>query len=91
MKMLYYISEDIQREGMSFAGHLIKRCESFAEAVFFLRDKRNEWVSEGLHTHPIEVGDEWWGMQALNDDFMVVHNYKIFATPMFMAGGEEGL
>lgn len=90
-KLLYYIAEDIRKEGMTFANHLIKRCDSFAEAVFFLRDKRNEWISEGLLTKPTEVGGDWWGMQALDENYKVVHNYHIFATPIFMAGGEEGL
>ena len=33
MKMLYYVSEDIQKEGMSFANHLIKRADTYEEAV----------------------------------------------------------
>lgn len=90
-KLLYYIAEDIQREGMSFVNHLIKRFDSLGEAVSYLTIWRNEWANEGLRTKTFEIDGEVWGVQALDDEFTVVHNYKIFATPIFMAGGVEGL
>ena len=90
-KMLYYISEEFYNEGMSFANHLVKRCDSYEEAAAYLTEKKHEWANELLYVKNIRVDDELWGIQALDAECMVVHNYKIFATPIFMGGGAEGL
>lgn len=92
MKMLYYISEDIQKEGLSFANHLIKRADTYEEAVDFCKKAVEDWRCEGLNARVITVEDDGvWGAQALDEEFIVKHFYHIFATPMFMAGGQEGL
>ena len=92
-KMLYYIAESINVEGCSFAYHFIKRYETFVGAESYLHMMLNEWSEkEGLRVKTVrqDYGD-LWGVMAMNDDYDVIHNMYIVATPLFMAGGEEGL
>ena len=95
MKMFYYyIAEDFNKEDMGFANHLIKRCDTYEEAVEFCNSAVNKWREDGLVAELIFIDvnkTEVWGAHAYDKEFVVKHLYNIFATPMFMAGGVDGL
>lgn len=90
-KMYYYISKDIKVTGSSFANTLVKRFDTFADAEAYLKTMVEEWTAAGLSAKTMDIDGEAWMAQATNEEFCVVHMYHIFATPVFMAGGEEGL
>ena len=90
-KMNYYIAESMNVENKMFAYDLVKRCESLDGAQDYLRLKMREWRDEGLTVRSTRELDELWGAMAMDNDYVVVHSYNIFATPIFMAGGAEGL
>lgn len=99
MKMYFYIAESDKKS--LFTTTLIKRCESYEEAAAFCAKAASEWRSEGLnaflcydkdirHNPDLVEGAKVVGCEALDEEYIVVHNYHIFATPCFMAGGSIG-
>ena len=95
--MHYYIAERVPSETMSWATHLVKRCDSLKEAQTYLEKKMTEWEGEGLVSEP-NNGELWcaqarteWQYNGRENECVVKHLMYIFATPIFMAGGSEGL
>ena len=97
--MMYYIAESSQKE--LFTTSLIKRFESYDEAVEFLKKAVAEWSDEGLNSfltydedvrHNPELLEtaQVWGAEALDEEYYVKHHYMLFATPIFMGGGTIG-
>lgn len=99
--MHYYVAESINSEKYGHLTNLIKRCDTLKEAQDTVRSHTKEWREEGLHTRGIYTGPELWGAQGLTalaydpeygeETRTVKHQLLIFATPIFMAGGTEGL
>ena len=95
--MIYYIAESSKNS--LFTTTLIARCETQEEAAEFCKKAVAEWREEGLETITT-IGDDnmIWGAQAMTpwhfdgreETCEVVHLYHVFATPIFMAGGEMG-
>lgn len=91
MTMNYYVSEDFKELRMSFATHLIKRFDSHKDAEKYLKIWGEKWLSDGFNVQYVEAGDEIWGVRALDCNFVSKHSMNIFASPIFMSGGYEGL
>ena len=98
--MYYYIAKSINVENASFATKLVKRFDTYEEAESYLWDAAESWREEGLNAYlydgagvrlrPNGRGQAWCAT-ALDQDFFVKDGLTIYATPIFMAGGPDGL
>lgn len=98
--MYYYIAEK-NKNDYGFSYTLIKRYESYQEAVAYCKDAVAKWGREGLNSflcydkdlryHP-ELADtaKVVGASALDYEYFVIHDIAIFATPAFFGGGSIG-
>ena len=99
--MNYYVAERVDNEQYGHLTNLIKRCDTLEEAQGFIRSKMKDWRDEGLNTLGMTAGGVLWGAEGRTkwaydpslgeDTCRVVHMLFIFASPIFMAGGIEGL
>ena len=90
MKKFYYIaSEDVTN--LDFKFQIVKRCDSYEDAVSYLKGKAEEWANKGLNARLLDVDGIIYGADAMDSEFAVKHMYKIFGSPCFMAGGSIGL
>ena len=92
--MHYYIAKSVNSEQYGHLTNLTKRFDTLAAAQDYLRKKIQSWQAAGLNIVRFfdnGTNTDLWGAQACNADWWVVGDYKIFATPVFMAGGKEGL
>lgn len=98
-KMLYYIAESSKTD--LFTTTLIARCESYEEAAEYCKKVAADWEAEGYSAHMTYDEDvrhnpelletaRIWGVEALDDEYTVMHHYMIFATPIFCGGGTIG-
>lgn len=94
--MLYYVAERIDSEKHGHLTNLIKRCDTLAEAQGYIKEKADSWQNEGLTVIVEPWSAEGRTPWAYNPEYgektcTVKHMLFIFATPIFMAGGTEGL
>ena len=94
--MFFYIAESSKTD--LFTTTIIKRCDSYEEAAGFCKAAVDGWCEDGFNAflsydvdvrHNPEMKDiaKVVGCEALDEEYMVVHNYLIFATPCFLGGG----
>ena len=94
--MHYYVAERINSEKYGHLTNLIKRCDTLDEAQGYIQEQAASWQDEGLNI----IVEPWWAEgrtpwaynpYCREDTCTVKHRLYIFATPIFMAGGTEGL
>lgn len=95
--MYYYIANRNNNDS-GFSYTLVKRYESYEEAVSYCKEMADKWLDEGLNSHLCydkdlrhypELADtaKVVGAYALDDEYFVIHGIEIFATPAFFGGG----
>lgn len=90
MKKFFYIAnEDVTNVDFKF--QIVKRCDSYGDAVSYLKGEVEEWTKKGLNARLLDVDGIIYGADAVDSKFAVKHAYKIFGSPCFMAGGSIGL
>lgn len=89
--MVFYIAECRPTDLLTTT--LIKRFESYGGAEGYCKNSVDKWRKEDLSANLLysEVTEDAnvVGAHALNEKFMLEHEYRIFATPCFISVGDN--